>query len=64
MSTTNFHKTDDVKFISKKQFKIYLGFKNSKTVKKHYENYLFAVGKPTNLILTNFDIFKIDGVKI
>ena len=55
---------DEFKFITKKQFKVYLGFKNNKTVKKHYLNYLFAVGKKENLLLTNFDIFKIDGVKI
>ena len=55
---------DEFKFITKKEFKIYLGFKNSKTVNKHYKNYLFAVGKSSDLLLTNFDIYKIDGTNI
>ena len=49
-------------FISKKMFGYYTKFSHSKTIAKHYRNYLFIAGKNDSQRLTNIDLYKIDGV--
>lgn len=53
-----------IRFITLKEFKSYIGFTDNRTVRRYYKNYLFAVGKPANCLLSNLDIFKIDDHEI
>ena len=52
------------RIITKKEFGNLQGIKNRKSIKRRYEDYLFAVGKPRHIRLTNVDIYKIDGISI
>lgn len=49
------------RIITLKQFMQYIGLKNRASGRKHYNNYLAAVGKPDCMPLTNIDLFKLDG---
>lgn len=53
-----------VRVITKKEFGSYLKISNKRSIANHYRNYLFAIGKPDYVPLTNFDIYRLDGVFI
>lgn len=55
---------DEIYFVTKKRFGQYLNMANCRSIKRHYLNYLFIVGKTPDCLLTNLDIWKVDEVSI
>jgi hypothetical protein len=52
----------NIRFLQAKELKQYWGLKNNSSVKKRREDYLLALGKALHLPISNFDIYKIDGI--
>ena len=54
--TTNYNQ-----LVTLKEFMNYLGVKDRRCGRKHYSNYLAALGKADNLPLLRTDIQRLDG---
>lgn len=53
---------DRIRFLTLKEFQNYCGLRDRTSARKRYNDYLFTIGKPGHLKLSNYDIYKIDGV--
>ena len=61
---TRTNTTTKTRFLTKKEFGQYQKLKCRKAIRRRYETYLIALGKPVTLRLTNYDIFLIDGINL